>query len=83
MATQSKNAVMEHEFLPVRAKLLEVAAALDRIDRAEDALSDDGPRKRIDQAIRILLEPGEPRAARVQQLFSREYQADWRERFEV
>jgi hypothetical protein len=82
MATQSKDVVLEHEFLPIRAKILEVAAALDRLDRADDSLADGARRDRIDEAIRILLQPGS-RAEQVQRLFSREYDARWREEFQV
>ena len=33
--SRTARAVFDEEFLPIRAKLLEVAAALDRLDRAE------------------------------------------------
>jgi len=114
--------IFDDNFLAVRAKLIEVAAILDRIDRAATAsvpassagetarppgaswspafrLSsagetaqppaspaplDDPRRARVEEAIGKLLSgasaPGQ-RAATLQQLFSRPYEADWRERF--
>lgn len=105
--------IFDESFLSIRAKLLEVAAALDRLDRASaesasaESASADGerggapddasggdvnadPRRgRVDEAIALLL-PGAAgaagtgeRAAALQQLFSRRYEADWRERFKI
>jgi len=82
MANQTKDAVLEHEFLPVRAKVLEVAAALDRLDRADDGLSDPSRRTLIDRAVQILLRSESNRAEQVQRLFSREYDERWREAFQ-
>jgi hypothetical protein len=66
-------------FLEARAKLLEVAASLDRIGRgagASDAQAD--PRlHKIRQALEVLLDPSGGRAERIQQIFSREYNPNW------
>ena len=80
--------ILENEFLEVRAKLLEVAATLDRIDRsvAETAPLEDGAqpaRDRIDDAIRILLSEGPDRAERLQRFFSRDYEKDWRRDMQI
>ncbi|MCP4889802.1 hypothetical protein N9D23_01510 [Rubripirellula sp.] len=80
--------ILENEFLEVRAKLLEVAATLDRVDRsaAESAPLDAGAqssRDRIDAAIQILLDEGSGRAERLQRFFSREYEKDWRREMEI
>jgi hypothetical protein len=62
-------------FLEARAKLLDLAAILDRIDRGGH-VSD--PRlDRIRQAIGILGEAGPERAVRVQGLFSLPYDPNW------
>jgi len=88
--------IFDESFLSIRAKLLEVAAALDRLDRAsadssagDDTggdVNDDPRRGCVDEAIALLL-PGATgageRAAALQQLFSRRYEADWRERFKI
>lgn len=78
-----RDAVLEQEFLPLRAKILEIAAGLDRLDRAADAGEDGGRRDRLEQAIQLLLAEEPSRAARVQLLFSHDYDENWRERFGV
>jgi hypothetical protein len=75
--------VFEQEFLPVRAKLLEVAAALDRIDRAEGALATDRRRTQVQAAIQVLLRPEDDRAEQIQLIFSRPYEDEWQERFRM
>ncbi|MEM1069271.1 MAG: hypothetical protein AAGG48_28210 [Planctomycetota bacterium] len=85
---QSAKEILEAKFLDVRAKLLEVAATLDRIDRSAD---EDAPldasvqptRDRLDDGIRILLSEGPDRAERMQRLFSREYEDDWRQNMQI
>jgi hypothetical protein len=39
-ASRTQQQVMQREYLPVRAKILEIAAALDRIDRADGTSAD-------------------------------------------
>ena len=73
--------VIEQEFLPLRAKLLELGAALDRLDRA-GALGGREPRAgKIRVAIETLLAGGSDRAEEIQLVFSRPYEDDWREGF--
>ncbi len=88
MTPRSATQILDESFLEVRAKLLEVAATLDRIDRS----SDDGDplcqqatarRAKVDDAIRILLSEGPDRAERLQRLFSREYERQWRDQMNV
>jgi len=81
--TRTSDAVLEQEFLPLRAKILEIAAGLDRLDRAEGDVRRDGRRERLAGAIRLLLEEAPGRAERVQLLFSREYDESWREELGV
>ena len=82
------NCILAESFLDARAKLLEVAAVLDRIDRAAEDVgtlnhSSQACRTKVDEAIRILLSEGPDRAARLQRLFSREYDAGWRSRMQL
>lgn len=75
--------VLEQEFLPLRAKLLEVGAALDRLDRA-GALGEREPRAaKILAAIETLLDADGDRAEKIQLVFSRPYEEDWREVFGI
>ena len=75
----SKQQVAERHFLELRCKVLDIAAALDRIDRApgeEDVWSQ--PRfRQLREALSTLLESGPGRAERVQLIFSREYDPQW------
>ena len=82
-APRASDVVLEQEFLPLRAKILEIAAALDRLDRASGESRRDGRRGRIEQGIRLLLEEKPMRAEQVQLLFSREYDEAWRKQFGV
>jgi hypothetical protein len=75
--------VFDQEFLPTRAKILEVAAALDRLDRASGSLAADSRRAQVHAAIQVLLRPEDDRAEQVQLIFSRPYKEDWREKFGV
>jgi hypothetical protein len=76
--------VLDREFLEIRAKLLQLAAHFDRIERAEgDAdLNRIAP---IRQALEILssAEVGPHRAEKLQQIFSRAYDPDWRKQMKV
>src|SRR5687767_7386192 len=76
------NEVIDRYFLEVRAKLLEVAATLDRIERAADPeqVADDRLAK-VRRALTILAQTGTDRAEQIQLLFSRDYDAGWLDRF--
>ncbi len=80
---RQSSEVFESEFLPVRAKLLEVAASLDRLDRAEGSVDDDLRRSQIGNAIETLLRAREDRAEQIQLIFSRPYEDDWRRKFRM
>ena len=85
---RAADTILEESFLEVRAKLLEIAATLDRIDRSADEeqkLSDvtQPRREKLDEAIRILLSEGPDRAERLQKLFSRDYESDWRDQMKL
>ena len=75
--------VLDRDFLETRSRILDIAAALDRLDRASVALGDhphphpDRRLTQIRQAIEALLIPGPGRSETVQRLFSLDYDADW------
>jgi hypothetical protein len=78
--------VLNRDFLETRCKILEVAAALDRLDRAPGRTGEHHPDRRLAQlrqAIEALLEPGPGRAETVQRLFSLEYDSHWRETYRL
>ena len=70
---------LDQYFLEARARLLDLAAILDRIDRGPDPASAaaDPRLARIRQAVEILLKGEGDRAAQVQQLFSLDYDPSW------
>ena len=75
--------LFEQEFLVIRAKLLETAAALDRLGRAEGSVEKDPRRGQIARAIDVLASDRDNRAQTLQMVFSRPYEEDWRSHFEV
>ena len=87
--TRTASEILEQEFLQTRAKLLEVAAFFDRLDAC--AVNEDGTtpltqtqqeRLRLLKAgVELLNEDDSSKAARLQLLFSREYDANWRDQF--
>jgi hypothetical protein len=70
--------VLDREFLEIRARLLQVAASLDRLDRAEGSVAADARLQKIHEALAILASAGEDRAERIQLTFSRPYEAHWK-----
>ena len=73
--------VLEREFLGVRAKLLEVGATLDRIDRAAGRVENDRRMALVRQALEVLFRRDGDRAEQIQLLFSLDYDDGWREKF--
>ena len=77
--------VLDHDFLEARARILEIAATLDRIDRAPRRHGEH-PDPRLGQlrrGLEAMLEPGPGRAETVQRIFSLEYDRDWRKTMNV
>ncbi len=74
--------VLDRDFLETRCRILDVAAALDRLDRASttsgEELPPDHRLSQIRRAIEALLEPGPGRSEAIQRLFSLEYDPEWR-----
>src|SRR5262245_2463128 len=72
--------VLNRDFLDTRCRILDVAAALDRLDRARGRAGDPPDRRlaQLRQALEALLEPGPGRAETVQRIFSLEYDPQWR-----
>jgi hypothetical protein len=84
--SRTASDVFEQEFLAIRAKLLEVAAALDRVDRAdrgEKMVDGDRRRTQVQAAIQVLLRPEDDRAEQIQLIFSRPYEREWQEKFRM
>lgn len=80
---RSSQQVLDDEFLIVRAKILELAAALDRIERGSEPGADADRLLLVRSALEVLVESPGDRAEQVQLMFSRPYAADWRQKLEV
>lgn len=81
--TRQAQEVFDRDFLETRARILEIAAALDRLDRAPGAPGH-GPDRRmaqLRQALEALLVPEPGRAETVQRLFSLDYDPQWQQAF--
>lgn len=74
---------LDHEFLDIRSRILDVASSLDRIQRAEGDVADDDRMKKLAEALRITLSDDPHRAEKIQLLFSREYDEHWKEQFSL
>jgi hypothetical protein len=83
--TRDATEVLDHDFLETRCKILEIAATLDRIDRAP-ARHGEHPEARLSQlrqALEALVEPGPGRAETIQRIFSLDFDPKWREKMNV
>jgi hypothetical protein len=69
--------VLNREFLEVRARLLQVAASLDRLDRASGSVKTDPRLAKIGQALAVLSGSQGDRAEKIQLIFSRPFDAKW------
>lgn len=74
----TKQEVLDRDFLRIRWLILELAASLDRLDRAQGTQDGDPRLEQLRKAVKCLTEESERRAERVQLVFSREYDPDWR-----
>ena len=74
----SKTA-LDAYFFEARAKILDLAAILDRIGRGQGAneTQDDPRLLKLREALEVLLDRSPARAERVQQIFSLDYDPDW------
>lgn len=75
--------VLDREFLEIRAKLLELAASFDRLDRGHGDVRHDPRMQLIRKGLQVLNRQESGRAEAIQLIFSREYEEDWRRKFNV
>jgi hypothetical protein len=85
MNTRDALEVLDRDFLETRCKILEIAAVLDRIDRAPSRHHEhpDPRLGRLRQALEALCEPGPGRAETIQLIFSLDYDPNWRANLKV
>ena len=75
--------VLDREFLEIRAKILELAASIDRLERGSGTVADDPRMELIQEGFRILQEREDGRAERVQLLFSQPFEVEWRKQYGI
>lgn len=74
--------VLSREFAQIHCRILDLAAALDRVARAGDCGGD--PRwSQIDRCLAILAQAGSERAEGCQMAFSLPYDPQWRSQYGV
>ena len=80
LSRRDAAAVLDRDFLETRSRILDLAAALDRLDRAPERPGHAPDRRvaQLRQALEALLEPGPGRAETIQRLFSLDYDPRWR-----
>jgi hypothetical protein len=66
-------------FFDARARILDLAAFLDRVERGENAagVRNDPRLEKVWRALQVLLQSGDTRAEQVQQIFSLDYDVSW------
>ena len=69
---------LDKEFLTIRGKLLDVAAALDRIGRGKGNAAGDPRLEKLRESLAILGRQGTDRAEQLQLLFSLSYEPGWK-----
>jgi hypothetical protein len=72
--TSSASNTLNTESLGIRCRLIELAAALDRIDRADGSAADDPRMAQIRRSLEILAGDRPNRAEQVQMVFSLPYE---------
>ena len=73
----SGQELLDREFPGIRSRLIDLAASLDRIERAEGAAAADPRFDRIRRSLEILGGRENHRAEQLQQVFSLPYENDW------
>ena len=79
----SASTVLDREFLELRAKILELGASLDRMDRGDGTVQEDTRMQLLSKGIEILQSAESDRAERIQLLFSLDYNEDWPKQFQI
>ena len=75
--------VVAEEFLIARAKILELAATLDRIERASGDIDESNQMHLLSHGLQILCDDEVEKAKRVQLLMSRQYDPHWQQQMSV
>jgi len=83
LKTQNAADVLNRDFLTIRERLLQIAAGLDRVERAEGTIADDPRWQQLADGIREIAKGGGDRAERFQMAFSDDYDATWKDDYGI
>ncbi len=81
--TRTAQEVLQADFLLLRSKILDIAATLDRIDRADGSVLNSPQMKLVLEGIQMLSRADGSRAESIQLLFSRQYDPAWRQNMQI
>ena len=77
IAERSAQQIVAEDFMIARARIVELAATLDRIERASGNVDDSKNMQLLMQGMNILCDDEVEKAKRVQLLMSRHYDPEW------
>ncbi len=80
-ASPTAGELLDRELLGVRSRLIDLAAILDRIDRAEGSVADDPRLATVRESLHVLASDRPERAERIQLLFSLPYREGWQREY--
>lgn len=83
MHVRTATDILNREFLEIRCKILELAAAMDRLERGAGSVADDPRMAKIREALDVVGDERGDRAEQVQLIFSRPYHEHWRREFQL
>ncbi len=83
LVERSAQQIIFDEFMIARAKIVELAATLDRIERATGDVEDSRNMQLLVQGMHILCDDEVEKAKRVQLLMSRQYDPQWQTQMSI
>ncbi len=80
---RNADKIVADEFMIARAKIVELAATLDRIERASGDVDDSKQMQLLVQGMHILCDDEVEKTKRVQLLMSRQYDPQWQTQMSI
>ena len=83
MVERSAEQIVADDFMIARARIVELAATLDRIERATGDVEDSKNMQLLIQGMQVLCDEEFEKAKRVQLLMSRHYDPQWQSQMSI
>ena len=83
LVERSAEQIVADDFMIARARIVELAATLDRIERATGDVEDSTNMQLLIQGMHILCDDEVEKAKRVQLLMSRQYEPKWQAQMSI